>query len=105
MPAQEGVRCHECLQIPQGLSTKRLGLCGQSSSLRIGETEPATAELFPEDAILLLEIVDDVTLLLVHPTSECQDEELKHLRIRRHVGERSRGSRWSRTLPCGEFPA
>ena len=54
------------------------------------EPESARAELFAEDAVLFLEIVDDVTLLLVDPACERDDEELECVRKRRHVGERSR---------------
>jgi hypothetical protein len=69
MPAQESVRRHERLQIPEGLSTEGLGFRGQASTLGIGEPETARTELLSEDAILFLEIVDDVTLLLVDPPS------------------------------------
>ena len=103
MPAQEGVRRHERLQIPEGLSTEGLGLCGEASTLGVGEPEPARAELFPQDAILLLEIVDHITLLLIDPARDRHDEELEGLGKRRHVGERNR--RPSRTSQPGEGPA
>ncbi len=105
MPAQESVRRHECFEIPESLSTEGLGFRGQASTLGVGEPETARTELLAEDAILFLEIVDDVTLLLVDPPSERDDEELDGLRKRQHVGERSRGPRRSRTPPFGQVPA
>jgi hypothetical protein len=66
-----------------------LGLRGGASTPVVGEPETARAELFPEDAILFLKIVDDLQRLLVHPAGERHDEKLKHLGKRRHVGERS----------------
>ena len=98
MPAQESVRRHERLQIPEDLSTEGLGFRGQASTLGIGEPETARTELLSEDAILFLEIVDDVTLLLVDPPSERDDEKLDGLRKRQHVGERSRGDHERRRL-------
>ena len=87
----------------EGLSTEGLGLCGEASTLGVGEPEPARAELFPQDAILLLEIVDHITLLLIDPARDRHDEELEGLGKRRHVGERNR--RPSRTSQPGEGPA
>jgi len=37
---------------------------GQADALIVGEAQPTRAELFAEDAILGLEIVDDLALLL-----------------------------------------
>jgi hypothetical protein len=47
----------------------------QSTTLRVGEPQPSGPELLPEDAVLFLEIVDDVALLLVHPTGERTEDE------------------------------
>ena len=44
------------------------------------------AELVSEDAILFLEIVDDVALLQVDPSGERHDDELQGLAKRRHIG-------------------
>ena len=63
-----------------------LGLCGQAPALGVGEPETARTELLSEDAILFLEIVKDVTRLLVDPARDGHDEELKHLGKRRHTG-------------------
>ena len=85
MPAQECVRRDEGLQLTKRLATERLGLRGQATALGIGEPETARAELFPEDAILFLEIVDGVTRLLIDPTGDGYDEEPEYMRKRRHT--------------------
>jgi hypothetical protein len=61
--------------------------------------------LFPEDAVLCLEVVDDVPLLLVDPAREHDDEELDGVGKRGHGGEGSRGRQWSRTSRSGKGTA
>ena len=55
-------------------------------ALGVGEPETARTELLSEDAILCLEIVNDVTRLLVDPARDGHDEELQHVGKRRHTG-------------------
>jgi hypothetical protein len=40
----------------------------QSTALSVGEPQTSGAELLPQDAVLFLKIIDDIALLLVHPT-------------------------------------
>ena len=56
----------------------------------------ARTELLSEDAILFLEIVDDVALLLVDPPSNGDDEALQGLWKRKHT-ERAY-QRWVATM-------
>ena len=56
MSAQKRVRRHERVEVPEGLSAEGLGLGREAATLSVAELETARAELFPEDAILLLEI-------------------------------------------------
>ena len=74
-----GQRAYSCLVAAEGL-------CTNAVALGVGAPETARTELLSEDAILFLEIVNDVTLLLVDPARDGHDEELKHLGKRRHTG-------------------
>jgi len=47
----------------------------QSTALSVGEPHTSGPELFPQDAVLFLEIVDDIALLLVHATGERDENE------------------------------
>ena len=49
---------------------------GPPASLVVGEPEATSAELLAEDAVLCLEVLDDVLLATVDPTGDEQDEEL-----------------------------
>ena len=86
MPMQEGVGRDQCLEITEGSPTEGLSFRGQATAPRIGESDAARAELLLEDAILFLEIVDEVTLLLVDPAGDGHDEKLQHLGKPRHTG-------------------
>ena len=55
--------------------------------LRVGEAQPSGTDLFPEYAILFLQIVDDVALLLVYPTGERDENESQ----RKHCVKATRG--------------
>ena len=79
MPAEEGIGRDQGVQVTEYPSPEALGLCGQAPALGVGEPETARTELLSEDAILFLEIVNDVTLLLVDPARDGHDEELQHL--------------------------
>ena len=91
MPRQQGVRRHNRGDVPQDAAAEGLGFRCQSSPLRVGESQPSGPELFAEDAVLLLEIVDDVALLLVHPTGERDENEPQRVGQRRHTVKATRG--------------
>jgi hypothetical protein len=44
---------------------RAFGFRGQADALIVGESKPTRSELLSQDAVLLLQIVDDVALLLV----------------------------------------
>jgi hypothetical protein len=68
-----------------------LGFRRQSTALSVGEPQTSRPELFPQDAILFLEIVDDIVLLLIHPTGEPNENEPQRMRQRWHVVKATRG--------------
>ena len=57
-------------------------LTTSSTALIVGEAQPARAELLAEHAILGLEIVDQVTLVLVDPARQRNNEEPERKRER-----------------------
>ena len=88
------VRCHASkvsgvtiVAMSLNAAAEGLGSCRQSSALRVGEPQASGAKLFPENAVLVLEIVDDIALLLVHPTGERDENEPQRMGQRRHTHE------------------
>ena len=52
----------------------------ESPTLGGGQAKRPRAQVFPEDPILLPEILDQIVLVAVHPASEREDEELQRRR-------------------------
>ena len=57
-----------------------------AGALGVGDPETARTELLSEDAMLVLERVNDVTRRLVDPARDGHDEELQHVGRRRQTG-------------------
>ena len=74
--------------------TKFLGLRCQSTTLLIAETHSAIAKLLSENSVFLHQILDDMLLMLVHPTAQGDDKKGK--RVEESVHCRT----LSRRLPC-----
>jgi len=81
---QQRVRRHNRGDVPQETPSEYLGFCRQSTTLRVGEPQTSGPELFPQEAIFFLEIVDDIALLMVHPTREGDENEPQWVRQRVH---------------------
>jgi hypothetical protein len=64
--------------------------------LGVGKAPGFAAELFEQHAILVLEIIDDVLLVPVHPAGHGDEKELE---VRGHEVENP--SRFFATQPCG----
>ena len=80
MPAELGVGCDQRVDLSESLASEGLGLRGQAAALRVREAQTLGRELFPKDAVLFLELVDDVALLLVDPAGHGDDEDLQRVR-------------------------
>jgi hypothetical protein len=79
----------------EALSTRPsecFGFRCQSSALRVGEPDTSGPELFPHHPVFFLKIIDDVALLLVHPTGERDENEPQRVRQRGHRVKATRGS-------------
>jgi hypothetical protein len=69
------VSVHNRCDFPQHAPSEYLGFRRQTPALIVREPQTPGSELFPQGAVLLLEIVDDIALLLVHPTGERDQDE------------------------------
>ena len=91
VPCQQRIRRHDRGELAQQPSSQCPGFRGEPTALVVSEAQATGAELFPQDAVLFLKIVDDVALLLVDPAGERDQDELEWLRQRRHSGQPIRG--------------
>ena len=86
MPGEQRVGRDQRLDLSEGSAPACPGLCRQAVALRVRTAEPPRAELLAKDAVLFLEIGDDVALLLVDPAGHGDDEELQRVRKLPHTG-------------------
>jgi len=75
VPRQQRVRRHDRGDLAQHPSPHCPGLRGEPTALVVGEAQASGSELFAQDAILFLKIIDDVTLLLVDPAGERDQDD------------------------------
>lgn len=99
MPGEQGVRRHDRGDVSQHASPKCSGFRGEPSALMVREAQTPGPELFPQDAVFLLQIVDDIALLLVHPTGDRDQDELQRMRQRGHGVQATRGWAYRRRGP------
>jgi hypothetical protein len=64
---------------------------GEPTALVVGEAQTPGADLFTQDTILFLKVVNDVALLLGEPAGERDQAELQGMRRRRHSCQPNRG--------------
>jgi hypothetical protein len=62
-------------------SPEHFGFARQARALVIGETFRLAAELFEENAVLVLKLFDHRLLVLIDPANDSEQEELQ---VRRH---------------------
>jgi hypothetical protein len=65
------------LRLLQEFTAQPLGLDCKPPALVIVESHSATADLLPKNSILLQKILDDLLLMLVHPSSNGNNHKLK----------------------------
>ena len=65
--------------LEESTGVQRISVVNQVSEVgeRVGQAKRSTAELFAEAPILLSQIVDQILLVAVQPSSEGEDEELQ----------------------------
>ena len=77
MPLENRLRGHQRRRLVQQRPTQTLALPGQPGALSVRELQPLVAVQFLQHAYLLLEILDYLLLLAVHPTRQHAQEKLK----------------------------
>ena len=77
VPAKDRVRGDDAGHLRQDPPAEFLAAHGESTALGVGQVKRPRTQLFPKDPILLPEIVDQIVLVAVHPTSEREDEKLQ----------------------------
>ena len=77
VPAKDRVRGDDAGHLRQDPPAEFLAAHGESTALSVGQVKRPRTQLFPKDPILLPEIVDQIVLVAVHPTSEREDEKLQ----------------------------
>jgi hypothetical protein len=55
---------------------KRLALCREPAALGVREAQTPATELLAQDAVLLLDVLEELELAAVHPAREHQQQEL-----------------------------
>ena len=80
MPGQDRVRRYESRDFLKSTSADRFTLGREPTALRVRETEASATELLLEDAVLLLQIINDSLLVLVDPASHGGHEDLPGLK-------------------------
>ena len=84
MPREQGVGCHDRVELEEHTASHALRLGGQPNALVVGESETTRTELLSKDAVLGLEILNDLALLLVDPACQSNEEKLQRVRDRAH---------------------
>ena len=77
MPRQQGLGCDDCGYLGEDFPAQLLRLGSKSPPLIIRKAEPSTADLLPQNAIFLDQIVNDLVLSLVQPTRKGNDKKRK----------------------------
>jgi len=70
VPSHQGGGRHQGTQFLKRAPTQLLGPHGQAPTLVVIKMQPLSSELFAEDDVLFLKIVDDILLVFVQPASE-----------------------------------
>src|SRR5215471_7889422 len=83
MPSQERCR-HDGGQFMKHTPAQFLGSDRQASALIVVKTQPLASELFAQDAVLFLKIVEGILLALVQPASEGNQQEPKGIESQAH---------------------
>src|SRR5207245_1664152 len=91
VPRQQRVRRHNRGEVPQNAASECLGFRRQPTALSVGEAHTSGPQLFPQDTVLFVEVVDDIALLLAHPTGERDENETQRVWQRRHSVKATRG--------------
>jgi hypothetical protein len=88
VPAEDRIRCDDPSDLLEDLPSEHFAFHSQAAALVVVQANPAPSELFAENAVLFLEVVDHMLLSAVDPAGEHQEEEVECVRWggRGHAG-------------------
>jgi len=75
VPPQDRVGCDDDRHLPQDPATEWLALRREAPTLIVGQPDAPPLQLLPEDAVLLHEVLDDLLLVAVDPSSEDHEQQ------------------------------
>jgi len=84
MPGQQRFRGDEGGHFGQDAPAQHLRLGGQPAALVIAQTEPTSAQLLAQDAVLFAKVVDDLQLVLIHPAGDGDQYEAEGIQRLQH---------------------
>src|SRR5947209_13199462 len=99
MPGPQRLRGDDRGHFGQKLSSQTLGSDRQPTTLVVIEPQPAIHELLAQHPVLLTQILNDLLLVLIHPSRNSEQQELERIKDSGHLvssGSRTSGLR-SRT--------
>lgn len=78
--AKQRIGRNQCRDQRESSTSYSLCSPGQAPALYVGESNTSPAQLLAKDAVLLLELFDDLLLATIHPASEHQQQEMQRER-------------------------
>lgn len=104
MPSKDRVRRDDRAHAPEQSATELLALRCEAATLVARETEPSTAELLLEDAVLLDHVVDLAMFLAADPPARRQEKCAEREAVRKRDGTISALTASSVPRPTGRTP-
>jgi hypothetical protein len=80
VPAQQCVRRDQRLQLAQRFATEWKCFSGKAATFGVGEADALSAQPFLEQAVLFLDVVDQIQLMAVDPSAEHHQQQMKGLK-------------------------
>jgi hypothetical protein len=84
VPARQCVRRDQRLQLVQRFAIESKRFTGKVATFGVGEADALSAQPFLEQAVLFLNIVDQIQVIAVDPSGEHHQPEMKRLKQGRH---------------------
>src|SRR5262249_5437286 len=100
VPTQDRIGGHQAAELIQHAATERFALRCEPAALGVGDGQAPAAGLLPQNAVRLLEKLDDLELAAVHPARKYEQQELE--RRDRHLRRSYRAEIPVRPAPRGE---
>jgi len=69
------LRSYDCRDLGENFSAELFCSQGKAATLTVGESHSSVADLLPQNAIFLNQVIDDLVLPLVHPTGNRNDQK------------------------------